>query len=125
IENGLIERKQMLGAKVMTQKAWHRTECTGMGMRLKKGTIERELVTIKAKTCPGLLESKFQVVLAGDEVERAGACLITNNEVDECIEWKFFLRFRDLLDRLTVKFFQSGIHYSRDHHSRPAAAPEK
>src|ERR1039458_3570375 len=85
----------MLIADEMPQEARHRSEGARMGVRFKERPVERKLAGIKAQTRPWLFQSEFQVVFVGDEVDRAGASFVSDNQVEERIQRSFLFRRRD------------------------------
>src|SRR5580692_7259193 len=102
----------MLIADVISEEARHGSEGAWVGMRLEECAVEGKLAGIEAKTGPRLPQSELEIVFAGNEVDRAGASFVVDNQVEERIERSFPLRRGDLGERLTVKFFQAGINDS-------------
>src|ERR1700739_2653902 len=63
--DGLLERKQMLVAHIVAEKAWHGAKGAWVRVRFVERPIQRQLACIEAETRPWLLQAVCPIVFLG------------------------------------------------------------
>ena len=91
----------------------------------KSGPSSESSFGVEADRSPRLLERVEHVLFAGHEIERAGLCVVGQDEIEKRVVLRLSFRFRHLRDRLAVIFLQIWIEHSGNQHAGTAAAVEK
>src|SRR5579875_3217393 len=108
--DGILQAKQALSPRVVTQETRHRSPRARMIVWLIKRTIQIGVLRVESDAGPGLPEAIFEVLLAGQKIERFRLRVVRQDQVEQSIQRWLAFAMGDLFDALPLVFFQSRIH---------------